>query len=227
MELLDVEFPGTFAAYDGESAAGFLDRLRFPTRSPAPRAGGVRPQLLRRTRPSSPPASWSRCSTPTSSAPPKGCSSTCPVDDYDTALWAPLAATSSRSGSRSAPESGSSALDAPATAPSGSACGGDEIAASAVVVADRSGDHPRSAARQRASATRHWRARVAAMHRAAVRGLAALAGPAGRRRPAAVPGHQRLRPAGQRLGARTVRGRRPALGRPSTAARWSSCTRTH
>ena len=30
MELLDVDFPGTFSAYDGESAAAFLDRLRFP-----------------------------------------------------------------------------------------------------------------------------------------------------------------------------------------------------
>jgi isorenieratene synthase len=33
MELLDVDFPGTFAAYDGESAARFLDRLRFPDRA--------------------------------------------------------------------------------------------------------------------------------------------------------------------------------------------------
>lgn len=31
LELLDVEFPQTFSAYDGESAAEFLDRLRFPT----------------------------------------------------------------------------------------------------------------------------------------------------------------------------------------------------
>ena len=31
LELLDVDFPGTFAGYDGESAADFLDRLRFPT----------------------------------------------------------------------------------------------------------------------------------------------------------------------------------------------------
>ena len=30
LELLDVSFPETFAAYDGESAAAFLDRLRFP-----------------------------------------------------------------------------------------------------------------------------------------------------------------------------------------------------
>ncbi len=30
LELLDVEFPRTFADYDGESAAAFLDRLRFP-----------------------------------------------------------------------------------------------------------------------------------------------------------------------------------------------------
>jgi isorenieratene synthase len=33
MELLDVDFPGTFAHYDGESAAQFLDRLRFPDRA--------------------------------------------------------------------------------------------------------------------------------------------------------------------------------------------------
>jgi isorenieratene synthase len=33
MELLDVEFPGTFSAYDGESAAAFLDRLRFPDKA--------------------------------------------------------------------------------------------------------------------------------------------------------------------------------------------------
>jgi len=31
LELLDVDFPGTFAAYDGESAEQFLDRLRFPS----------------------------------------------------------------------------------------------------------------------------------------------------------------------------------------------------
>jgi len=30
MELLDVSFPDTFSAYDGESADQFLDRLRFP-----------------------------------------------------------------------------------------------------------------------------------------------------------------------------------------------------
>ncbi len=30
MELLDVSFPATFSAYDGESAAHFLDRLNFP-----------------------------------------------------------------------------------------------------------------------------------------------------------------------------------------------------
>lgn len=29
-ELLDLSFPATFAAYDGQSAAEFLDRLRFP-----------------------------------------------------------------------------------------------------------------------------------------------------------------------------------------------------
>ncbi len=33
LELLDVEFPSTFTRYDGESAAEFLDRLRFPARA--------------------------------------------------------------------------------------------------------------------------------------------------------------------------------------------------
>src|SRR5215216_5440862 len=33
LELLDVEFPATFSRYDGESAAEFLDRLRFPARA--------------------------------------------------------------------------------------------------------------------------------------------------------------------------------------------------
>ena len=33
MELLDVDFPGTFSAYDGESAAAFLDRLHFPDKA--------------------------------------------------------------------------------------------------------------------------------------------------------------------------------------------------
>ena len=62
--------------------------------------------------------------------------------------------------------------------------------------------------------------------RPAVRGLAALAGPAGRSRSAAVPGHRRLRAAGQHLGAGTVRGRAPGAGRTTAADRWSSCTRT-
>lgn len=30
LELIDVDFPATFSHYDGESAADFLDRLRFP-----------------------------------------------------------------------------------------------------------------------------------------------------------------------------------------------------
>lgn len=33
LELVDVDFPGTFARHDGESAADFLDRLRFPARA--------------------------------------------------------------------------------------------------------------------------------------------------------------------------------------------------
>ena len=32
-ELLDVDFPATFSAHDGESAAAFLDRLKFPDKA--------------------------------------------------------------------------------------------------------------------------------------------------------------------------------------------------
>ena len=46
--LLDVDFPATFAALDGESAADVLDRAALPRGGAAPRARGLRPQLLRR-----------------------------------------------------------------------------------------------------------------------------------------------------------------------------------
>ena len=100
MELLDVDFPDTFSAYDGESAAEFLDRLRFPDGGAAPGPGGVRPQLLRRTRTTSPPASWWRCSTPTSWGRRRGCSSTCPTTTTTPRCGLRWAAISPASGSR-------------------------------------------------------------------------------------------------------------------------------
>ena len=72
-----------------------------------------------------------------------------------------------------------------------------------------------------------WRESVAGIRSApCVRGLAAVAVRAGRARAAAVPRHERLRAARQRLGARAVRGPRDPVERRRTAARSSSCTPT-
>ena len=89
MELLDVEFPATFAAYDGESAAAFLDRLRFPDKArhlalevfarsffahPSDFAAGELVAMFH---------SYFLGSS-------EGLLFDVPRDDYDTALWAPL-----------------------------------------------------------------------------------------------------------------------------------------
>ncbi len=89
LELLDVDFPATFSRYDGESAADFLDRLRFPdgarhlalevfARSffahPSEFAAGELVAMFH--------------SYFTGSA--EGLLFDVPRDDYDTALWAPL-----------------------------------------------------------------------------------------------------------------------------------------
>ena len=90
MELLDVDFPGTFAAYDGESAAAFLDRLRFPDKArhlalevfarsffahPSEFAAGELVAMFH---------SYFLGSS-------EGLLFDVPGDDYDTVLWAPLA----------------------------------------------------------------------------------------------------------------------------------------
>ena len=89
-ELLDVEFPRTFGAHDGESAAQFLDRLRFPDAArhlalevfarsffadPADFAAGELVAMFH---------SYFLGSA-------EGLLFDVPDDDYDTALWAPLA----------------------------------------------------------------------------------------------------------------------------------------
>jgi isorenieratene synthase len=89
--LLDVDFPQTFTDYDGVSAAQFLDRLRFPDRArhlalevfarsffadPSEFAAGELIAMFH--------------SYFVGSA--EGLLFDVPTDDYDTALWAPLAA---------------------------------------------------------------------------------------------------------------------------------------
>ena len=89
LELLDVDFPATFSRYDGESAADFLDRLRFPADArhlalevfarsffahPTEFAAGELVAMFH--------------SYFTGSA--EGLLFDVPRDDYDTSLWAPL-----------------------------------------------------------------------------------------------------------------------------------------
>ncbi|MBA8794871.1 isorenieratene synthase [Friedmanniella endophytica] len=89
LELLDVDFPATFGRYDGESAAAFLDRLRFP-----PAARHLALEVFARSF-FADPREFSAGELVAmfhtyflGSA--EGLLFDVPDDDYDTALWAPL-----------------------------------------------------------------------------------------------------------------------------------------
>ncbi|MDN5770760.1 MAG: FAD-dependent oxidoreductase, partial [Microlunatus sp.] len=89
LELLSVEFPDTFSRYDGESAAAFLDRLRFP-----PAARHLALEVFARSF-FAHPSDFSAGELVAmfhsyflGSA--EGLLFDVPTDDYDTALWAPL-----------------------------------------------------------------------------------------------------------------------------------------
>ena len=89
LELLKTRFPGTHAAYDGESAAAFLDRLRFP-----PDARALALEVFARSF-FADPHEFSAGELVAmfhtyflGSA--EGLLFDVPDDDYDTALWAPL-----------------------------------------------------------------------------------------------------------------------------------------
>lgn len=89
VELIDVEFPATYSYYDGESAADFLDRLRFPDE-----ARHLALEVFARSF-FADPTEFSAGELVamfhtyfTGSA--EGLLFDVPVDDYDTALWAPL-----------------------------------------------------------------------------------------------------------------------------------------
>ncbi len=160
MELLDVEFPATFAAYDGESAAGFLDRLRFPDA-----ARHLALEVFARSF-FAPPTEFSAGELVAmfhsyflGSA--EGLLFDVPVDDYDTALWAPLARYLSRSGVDIRTGQGVSAIDATGEGAVRVACGDDVITASAVVVAADPAT-TRTLLLDSGIGDDHWRARVAA-----------------------------------------------------------------
>ncbi len=88
-ELFDVDFPGTFSAYDGESAAEFLDRLRFPDAARHlalevfSRSFFARPEEFAAGELVGMFHSYFLGSR-------EGLLFDVPVDDYDTVFWAPL-----------------------------------------------------------------------------------------------------------------------------------------
>ncbi|HBX80669.1 MAG TPA: isorenieratene synthase [Propionibacteriaceae bacterium] len=90
LELLRVQFPETYSRYEGESAAAFLDRLRFP-----PKARDLALEVFARSF-FADPADFGAGELIAmfhtyflGSA--EGLLFDVPDDDYDTALWAPLA----------------------------------------------------------------------------------------------------------------------------------------
>lgn len=89
LELLDVEFPETFSRYDGESAAAFLDRLRFP-----PAARHLALEVFARSF-FAPPSDFAAGELVGMFhtyflGSSEGLLFDVPVDDYDTVIWAPL-----------------------------------------------------------------------------------------------------------------------------------------
>lgn len=89
MELLDVDFPATFERYDGVSAAAYLDRLRFPDEARHLALEVFARSFFADAREFSAGELVAMFhSYFLGSA--EGLLFDVPVDDYDTALWAPL-----------------------------------------------------------------------------------------------------------------------------------------
>ena len=209
---------GPSPSYDGISAAEVLDRLRFPARRPPPGAGGLRPQLLRR------PAGLLRRRAgrdvprllPRLGRGPALRRARRRLRHRAVGAAGPLPrrprgrGADRRRRSRSwheGPAAGvggrgrctTTASCAPTPScwpPTGRRCSG-------------------SSARPAGSGDEEWRTRLAGLRPAPrVRGAGGC-GSTGRSRPATPPflATSGLRPAGQRLGARAVRGRRGRAGR--------------
>ena len=133
LELLRVEFPGTYAAYDGESAAAFLDRLRFP-----PDARALALEVFARSF-FADPALFGAGELVAmfhtyfmGSA--EGLLFDVPDDDYDAALWAPLGAHLAELGVEVRTSAPVEALWLGPDA-AGVTCAGERLEADAVVLA--------------------------------------------------------------------------------------------
>lgn len=169
LELLDVDFPGTYSRYDGESAAQFLDRLRFPDA-----ARHLALEVFARSFFAHPDdfsagelvAMFHAYFVGSS----EGLLFDVPDDDYDTALWAPLLAylkglgVQVRSG-ETVDAVTLSAAKGPSPADSGVAValgGGEMLAADAVVLATDPGTTRRLVDGAVGLGAETWRSQVSA-----------------------------------------------------------------
>ena len=164
LELLRVRFPDTFSAYDGESAADFLDRLRFPSAARhlalevfarsffAPAEEFAAAELVAMFH------SYFLGSA-------EGLLFDVPDDDYDTALWAPLGRRLHRLGAEVRTGAGVSGLVARDHDVVVELESGESLTADAVVVAADPAAARRliavSVSGSRPFGTEEWRERVA------------------------------------------------------------------
>jgi carotenoid phi-ring synthase / carotenoid chi-ring synthase len=134
LELLDVEFPNTYSRYDGESAAEFLDRLRFPEA-----ARHLALEVFARSFFAHPDdfsagelvAMFHTYFLGSS----EGLLFDVPRDDYDSCLWSPLRRYLERLGAEVRTSESVTWIDASQDVPRIGLASGTEIAADALVLA--------------------------------------------------------------------------------------------
>ncbi|WP_036196132.1 FAD-dependent oxidoreductase [Nocardioides aequoreus] len=157
-ELVDVDFPATFARYDGVSAADFLDRLRFPDQ-----ARHLALEVFARSF-FADPADFSAGELVAmfhtyflGSA--EGLLFDVPDDDFDTALWQPLARHLDRAGVDLRTGTSAQAVDTSGPGVVVATDDGD-LAADAVVLAGDRGALQRLVAASDDMGTEPWRSRL-------------------------------------------------------------------
>ncbi len=162
LELLDVDFPATFSRYDGESAAEFLDRLKFPDK-----ARHLALEVFARSF-FAPPGDFSAGELVAMFhtyfvGSSEGLLFDVPVDDYDTVLWAPLRKYLLRRGVDVRTQETVESVDVSDPARVRVALGGgDEMRADALVLATDPATTRRLVAGADGLGDPRWRARVAA-----------------------------------------------------------------
>jgi isorenieratene synthase len=170
LELLDVSFPETFEAYDGQSAAAFLDRLRFPDAARHlalevfARSFFARPEQFSAGELLAMFHSYFLGSS-------EGLLFDVPVDDYNSVLWSPLSNYLQSLGvemltgtTALSLSTGGSTSGSPVVVTLGS---GAEFSADAIVLAtDPAATRQLIAESDLGGSDQNWRARVAAIRNA-------------------------------------------------------------